>query len=129
METNPKLGEFLAIALLIKELGFRVFINRKTRSYGFYSDGKNIGYFQSGTWSGVEIFTHNKYIINSPTGFVINRNNKPFHQEDITPELLRKAFVKLPPGAKFKRYQKVVKYDDLQEFLETYWDKANLIEV
>lgn len=127
---TPQKEEFLAIALKIKSLGFRVFINGKSGCFGYFSDGTNMGYFQTSIWNGVDFSTCNRHIPYSPTGLYINpKEQQGYHLEDITPELLQKTFVDVPTGYKLKPYQKVVKYDDLKDFLDNYWDKENLVEI
>ena len=127
-ENKETREEFLAVAIKIKNLGYRVFLNNKSKSFGFFSDGKSIGYFQKATYSGVDIYSHGRRGENSPSGFQIN-DGKPYSLKDITPQELQKAFVLIPKGNKLRKYQHITPYKDVEDFLNNYWDKNNLVEI
>ena len=113
---------FDATAEKIKSLGFRVFVKENrpgvpSSLWGFFSDGKNIGYFQLGYFFGVRWST-----VNAPgsrgvgTGFSCEDEGVEYW--DLTRERLREAFQAVPHWYRLGRNEKVVKFRDLDEFLE-----------
>ena len=109
----------------IKSMGFRVFV-KKDSTYGYFSDGKGVGYFQLewGGFAGVSVSTVNAkgsgctgYGVEAEIGF-----------SDLTEELLREAFQKYPNWVRSSDMKVCNKYKGLDDFLQNYWDKDNLIE-
>ena len=115
---------FQLAAREIKNLGFRVFVNKETREdyylFGYYSDGVNIGYFQLADFGGVSLTS-----VNKPgsfcSGFGITESG--VFVEDLTTEKLRAAFVVVPRWyrmtANDARRGGVKKYANLEDFLNT----------
>ena len=113
---------FDAAARRIKELGFRVFVREhkpgENGSYwGYFSDGKSVGYFQLGWYFGICWST-----VNAPgskgvgTGF--SCEDEGVEYTDLTAERLREAFQAVPYWYRLGKDDKVVKFRDLDEFLE-----------
>ena len=124
----------------IKSFGFRVFVHENKPGelpycYGYFSDGKNIGYFQLGWFFGVRWST-----VNGPgshnvgTGFSCEDDGVEVSQ--LTPERLREAFQSVPYWYRLGRNERVCKWKDLDAFLEDQrmraekgWYHSNLVEV
>jgi len=131
---------FDAASQHIKNLGFRVFVHENKPGedpyyYGYFSDGKNIGYFQLGYFFGVRWST-----VNGPgshgcgSGFSCEDEGVEYGR--ITRQMLEKAFVSIPSWYRPGRDEWVVKWRDLQHFLDTEkehaekgWFHAHLVEV
>jgi len=126
---------FDAASQHIKNLGFRVFVHENKPGefpyyYGYFSDGKNVGYFQLGDFFGVRWST-----VNGPgshgcgTGFSCEDQGVEYYK--LTRPMLEQAFVSFPSWYRPEKNDKVVKYRDLDHFLscrkETYW--SNLVEI
>ena len=121
---------FDAAARRIKELGFRVFVKDvkpgdSLGSYwGYFSDGKNVGYFQLGDFWGIRWST-----INAPgsrnvgTGF--SCEDEGVEIKDLTIDRLKEAFQAVPYWYRLGKNEKVVKFRDLDEFLEHQRTREN----
>jgi len=107
----------------IKNLGFRVFVNinkpgEYSYFYGYFSDGKNIGYFQLHEFGGICWNT-----VNKPGSFCsgFSCNDDGVLIQNITAERLREAFVTVPNWYRLSNYEisrgGVKKYANLEEFL------------
>ena len=120
----------------IKSFGFRVFVKENKPGdypsyWGYFSDGKNVGYFQLGWFFGVRWST-----VNAPgshgvgTGFSCEDDG--VEVSSLTPERLREAFQAVPYWYRLGKNEKVVKFRDLDQFLEHHRTRDNwynLIEV
>ena len=115
-----------AAAERIKELGFRVFLSGRSDTYGFFSDGKGIGYFQKDDFCGIEIGSRS-----APgsecSGYSVD--GKGILIENFTKAYLKKAFQKYPDWLPKKARHGVIQYRDFDDFLTRYWDRGNLVEV
>ena len=131
---------FDAASQHIKSLGFRVFVHDNKAGdfpyyYGYFSDGKNIGYFQLGDFFGVRWST-----VNGPgsrgCGCGFSCEDEGVEYDRLTREMLEQAFVSIPSWYRPGKNEKVVKYLDLDHFLDLERDHAehgrwhrNLVEV
>lgn len=110
----------------IKSHGMRVFV-RKDCTYGYFSDGKGVGYFQleySG-YAGFSISTVNAKG-SSCSGYSVARE---IGIADLTEGMLKEAFLPYPSWVCGLDMVRVKKYKDLDDFLRNYENKDNLIEV
>lgn len=121
---------FRAAADRIKGLGYRVFSPKDNSStYGFFSDGKRIGYFDTSTITGIHLGTCNAPG-SSPRGISVKGSAfEGFPLESLTKEVCEEAFRDYPSWYRRKKSDKIIKYASLQDFLERYWNKDNLIEL
>lgn len=125
--------QFYEAAKKIKSLGFRVWISpdsiEKGYYYGYYSDGKNIAYFQLGESDGVRWCT-----VNAPgshgVGSGFSCEDEGVLVDKLTVELLNKGFLVVPPWYKMREDDKVVKYKDLDEWLafQAKWTNIRHLE-
>ena len=114
----------------VKALGFRVFKCTDTNyHYAFYSDGVNIGYLQYDMYVGWHISTVNAKGSYCSGMRVYDGEKELFKAEELTKELLSKAFVTYPDWMSSRDRKHVVKYRDLDDFLNRYWNLKNLKEV
>lgn len=113
----------------IKSYGFRVFV-KKDKTYGYFSDGKGVGYFQLewDGYDGVSLTTVNAKG-SGCSGFSVKGESGGYALDELTDGLLRKAFVTYPDWVSGWHVTKSVKYRDLEHFLSEYWDRENLIEL
>ena len=103
----------------IKELGFRVFLS-EDNTFGYYSDGKNIGYFQENEFvKGVNICTVNKTPGSSGMHYCLEPNFRPVGIGELTADYLAKGFQLYPDyfDDEFKKEMNVIKFSGLEEFL------------
>lgn len=110
----------------ISRLGFRVFVKKNMSTYGFFSDGKGIGYFQA-NFDGIGISTVNAKG-SACSGYSVKGEEPGYLLNELTPDILRQAFVAYPSWVRSFEAKFVKKYRDLEHFLSEYWDKDNLIE-
>lgn len=121
---NKYTKEYLKqICEAIKSYGMRVFV-RKDSTYGYFSDGKGVGYFQleyNGS-AGFSISTVNA----NGGGYRVVSNASI---DEVTEEKLKEAFQVYPNWvhSDIDRVP-VIKYKDLDDFLRKYWDKDRLVE-
>lgn len=114
----------------VKALGFRVFKCTDTNyHYAFYSDGENIGYLQYEKYVGWTINTVNAKGSCCSGYRVYDGENDVFTADQLTKELLSKAFVTYPEWVKSYDRKRVVKYKGLDDFLKNYWKPENLKEL
>ena len=113
-------------AAKIKEFGFRVFVvMRDGFYYGFFSDGKNIGYFEAGPFVGVSLGTYNANGSDC-SGYQVASE---LAIAELTEENLRECFSVYPSWVRPLDMKKVVKYKDLDDFLKNYWSAKELVEL
>lgn len=122
---------FLEICEHIKQQGFRVFkVTNTDYHYGFYTDGIGIGYFEYHRYVGTSLSTVNRKYGSYCSGYrVYDGNEDMFRSEQLTPELLRKAFVTYPEWVKSLDRRPCTKYRDIDQFLEEYWNAEGLEEI
>ena len=126
-----KVDEYFAIICEhIKRQGFRVFkVINTDFHYGFYTDGVGIGYFEYTPYVGTHLATVNRKYGSYCSGYrVYDGNESEFYSEQLTPELLRKAFVMYPEWVKSYDRKPCTKYRNIDHFLEEYWNAKNLKE-
>ena len=126
---------YLQLALeKVKELGYRVFVTSDNPTYAFYTDGTNIGYIQK-DFAGLYISTVNKPPFSDNSGFIVSSDKKCdktiFTIEELTNELLNLAFADFPIWLtkREQKKHKIVKYKDINDFLNNYWNKEKLMEL
>lgn len=135
-----KQAYFDAACERIKSFGFRVFAHENKPGdfkyyYGYFSDGKNIGYFQLGDFFGVRWST-----VNGPgshgCGSGFSCEDEGVGIDDLTVERLREAFQGVPYWYRLGKGERVCKWQDLDTFLrdqqtrkEKGWFTSNLVEV
>ena len=124
---------FMQSAAHIKKIGFQVYVCKdKEKTYGFYSDGKNVAYFQQNEFRpGVNIATVNVTPGSSARGFFLEPDAKPVPIKSLTKDYLEKGFQKYPDF--FSKEDRnmmpsIEKYQDIQQFLKDHKDE-NLIEL
>ena len=131
---------FDAASQHIKNLGFRVFVHENKPGefpyyYGYFSDGKNIGYFQLGDFFGVRWST-----VNGPgshgCGSGFSCEDEGVEYDKVTRPMLEQAFVSVPSWYRLGKDEKVCKWKGLDQFLEDQRKRAgrgqfhsNLVEV
>ncbi len=122
---------FLGICEHIKQQGFRVFKQTDTEyHYGFFTDGIGIGYFEYDPYVGTTLNTVNRKYGSHCSGYrVYDGDLDFFSSEQLTPELLRKAFVTYPEWVKSYDRKPCTKYRDIEQFMEEYWNANGLEEV
>ena len=122
---------FREVCERIKSQGFRVFVCTSTGYlYGYFSDGKGIGYFQL-EWDGYDgtsLCTVNA-AGSGCSGYSVKGESGGFTLEELTEEVLRQAFVAYPSWVNALHKVRCIKYRDLEHFLNEYWDKENLKEI
>lgn len=89
--------EYFAQAIeKIKSLGYKVYgFNEPTTNYAFFTDEKNIGYFQLDDFIGFAFSTVHKPCREAGTGY---RVADEITLDNITKELCEKCFVTIPHG-------------------------------
>lgn len=105
----------------IRDLGFRVFLPQEQDcSFGFFTKGKNIGYFQAAEGrSGVQFATVNKVPGSAGMGFLLEPDGGEVSLKGLTKEYLSKAFAMYPDyfNEEDKEMMPVIKHADLEDFL------------
>lgn len=135
---NHRVDYFNAVARHIKEQGFRVLVHKDDgtdhHTYGYFSDGRNIGYFETAFGGVVHLSTYNApgsqcggYSIYVPDGN--GRETRDLCISDLSKETLSWAFALYPAWVKPFDMKKVVKYKDLEDFLSSYWNRENFVEL
>lgn len=110
----------------IKEFGFRVFVVMHDGFYyGFFSDGKNIGYFEAKPFIGVNLSTHNAKGSDC-SGYQVASE---LAVDELTEQNLRECFSVYPSWVGPLDVVKVVKEKDLDDFLKNYWNAKQLVEL
>ena len=110
-------------ALAIAKLGFHVFLDRNiANTWGYFSDGNNVGYFQQCEWAnGIELATVNKVPGSDGMHFLVEQHGKSIPVSQLTAEYLRKAFRIYPEyfTEEDKSAMRSIKYLSLQDFLSS----------
>ena len=118
---NPLREPLLRSAAVIRGLGFRVFVPEdEERSWGFFSDGRSIGYFQQSEWhEGVELATVNRVPGSDAMHLLLETEGRSTPPGDLTGEALRKAFRDYPDyyDEEERAATRVIKYTGVEEFL------------
>lgn len=124
---------FIQTAKHIKALGFRVFVaSDETLSYGFYSDGEHIGFFQQCEQPpGIQVATVNIVPGSYGENHFIDVWGTPFPLKDITKEYLEKGFLQHPEyfSGDDRKMMPVYKYKNLDEFLSRRDPEKTLTEI
>ena len=124
--------DFQKTAEHIKALGFVVIISRDPNlTYGYYSDGENIGYFQQNEFSeGVNVATCNKTPGSYGAHHILEPNNTPVSLGQLTKEYLKKGFADYPGyyTEEVRKSLPVLKWYNLRDFLSKQ-DPESLISV
>lgn len=112
----------------IKAMGYRVIVTtRPDSNYGWVSDGTHIGHFYP-EWGGLFFSTYNKRPGSDCSGYAVY--DKDDHDllclDEVTKEVIEESFKDYPSWV--RDFKRVAKYKDLDEFLQTYWDKKNIKE-
>lgn len=110
----------------IKAAGFRVFMSEQG-TYGFFSDGIGIGYFEAG-FPGIRLNTVNAKG-SDLSGYSVKGDSDGYRLEELTEETLRKAFATYPAWVRSSDAKRCVKYRNLEQFLNEYWGAKNLKEL
>lgn len=120
MTKNRRQG-FLDVAKRIKNFDFRVFVSASSdETLGYFSDTKNIGYFQlSETDSSVQIATCNKTPGSAGTAFFLEPSNEGVPLTKLNKDYLEKAFQMYPVyfTKEDRDIMPVIKFFDLDDFL------------
>ena len=115
----------------ILKLGYRVFVSKDQEdSFGYFSDGKHVGYFQQSlSGPGIQIATCNRNPGSTGTGLLIEPHAKPVTLKKIDKDYLAKAFRNYPGYLKEEdqKAMPVNKYSDLDDFLSINKDKLTKI--
>lgn len=122
---------FQTVVERIKGFGYRVFVrDDDTKAYGFFSDGKHIGYFQVEYGSRIHLSTHNAPGSSCSGYSVLPGADSTVAYDGLDTDILTEAFRRYPEWTRRLRWRKkVVKYDDLDDFLARYWNRDHLVEV
>lgn len=114
------------VAAKIKGFGFRVFaVMHDGFYYGYFSDGKGVGYFEATPFIGIHLSTHNA----KGSGCGGYEVADGLSVDDLTEEQLRECFVSYPSWVRSLDMKKVVKHKDLDDFLKNYWNAKQLVEL
>ena len=128
---NGLRNKFIISAGCIRRMGYRVFvINDNELTYGFFSDGKNIGYFQQNELGdGVQLATVNKTPGSYGANYLLETGGKANPVNKLTKEYLEKAFRMYPEyfDDEDKQIMPCIKYLGLEEFLANH--EKELIEL
>lgn len=118
---NERRNKFITSAGCIKRMGYRVFvIGDNELTYGFFSDGKNVGYFQQNELGeGVQLATVNKTPGSIGTGYLLETGGKAIPVNELTKEYMEKAFHDYPDyfSREDKEFMHCIKYISLDNFL------------
>lgn len=121
---NESRLEFLKAAEKIKELGYSVFVAKdESLCYGYFSDGKKIGYFQLESYdSGITFATANKTPDSHGMHFLTELPPKPVALKDIDDKVLKKAFANYPDyfTKEDKDFMHCQKFVNLDEFKNSW---------
>lgn len=130
---NERRNKFITSAGYIKRMGmgYRVFvIGDNELTYGFFSDGKNVGYFQQNECGeGVQLATVNKTPGSTGTGYLLETGGKAIPVNELTKEYMEKAFHDYPDyfSSEDKQFMYCIKYISLDDFLAAHGNE--LIEL
>ena len=119
---------FIDYAKQIKSLGYKVVVtNRPNSCYGWVINDKDqIGYFQLGDYGwGIRFSSIHKGTRDFGQGFMLDDWDEA--KSEFTKEIVDRCFVHHPAWAK-GNVGSIVKYS-AKEYLDTYWDKKNLVEI
>lgn len=103
----------------IKSYGYKVY-GKPDSDYAFFTDGKNIGYFQLteiGTLNFSTVHRPNRY---AGTGYRVASNIRSV--DEITPNLCRSCFGRIPDGF---TNASITKWNSWDEFVGKYWAKSD----
>lgn len=103
----------------IKSLGYEVYGLENT-TYAFFTDGKNIGYFQESHFGTINFSTVHRPCRHAGTGFCIRHGI--YCLEDITNELCQACFVNIPN--EFKGTPRVYKWESWDDFMGKGWSNS-----
>ena len=110
-------------ARIIKGLGFRVFLaNHPTSLWGFYSDGKHVGYFQMCEWApGIETAIVNRTSNIGAMHMLTRQHGEATPLPEVTVETLQEAFKDYPDyfTKEDRESMQCYKYHSLDEFLSS----------
>lgn len=134
-----KKEKFLEDAKAIKALGYRVFVTKRDFScYGWVVNEKDeIGHFQQGDYGyGIRFSTMHYGTKHMGTGFGLDDWDEC--KSEFTKEIVDRCFVRVPAWCyqagwcrtkeELKDLENVKKYK-ASEWLTTYWDKENVVEL
>lgn len=114
--------QFSKAVELIKSYGFKVYIY-KDKEYGYFTDGKNIGYLQYSKFEGFTFDSVHQPCRAAGTGYRIASG---IHSvEDITKKLCERCFVTIPKGF---IPTEIKNWKNWEHFVSKHWNKALLIE-
>ncbi len=115
--------QLLRSASALKGLGFRVFLaSDQESSWGYFSDGKRIGYFQQCEWGdGVELATVNKIPGSSSQHLLLETEGQFTPLGQLTRAAAEDAFRDYPRyfDEEDRQMMPVIKYNNVEEFLRT----------
>lgn len=114
--------QFKKAVEIIKGYGFKVFAVND-RDYGYFTDGKNIGYFQYSNFEGFTFDTVHQPCRYAGTGYRVASEIPSV--EHITKELCEKCFISIPEGF---IPTTIKKWKDWEHFVSKHWNDNLLIE-
>ena len=136
MYAKEKKEKFLGYANEIKNLGYKVFVTtREMSNYGWIVNDKDeIGYFQLGDYGfGIKFSCIHHPMNEYGSGFSVHDDSNDYDTE-FSRESVDRVFAKYPgwmlsrPHWEQKLLGSIKKYS-AKEYLENYWDKANIVEI
>lgn len=97
----------------IREAGFTAYMRDRDDTYLYFTDGTRIGYLQNNRWSGLSLTTVHVPNTTTGTGFGVAEH---LSEEDLTREVLERAFAFTPAWAPTRDLASRRKWKDFAEF-------------